>query len=107
MNGRTTGEQPSDRRVPVANLEEVLRLYRDTYFDLNMRHFHEKLSEEHGIELSYTLCKKRARSGRTKTSQAPPTKRTAAAARHVAAHWWQQAPVVRRRALVRPDRDSG
>ena len=64
MNGRTTGEQPSDRRVPVANLEEVLRLYRDTYFDLNMRHFHEKLSEEHGIELSYTFvqkaCKERA-----------------------------------------------
>ena len=24
------------------------------YFDLNMRHFHEKLRDEHGIELSYT-----------------------------------------------------
>ena len=35
----------------------VLRVYRDRYFDLNMRNFHEKLSEEHGIELSYTWVK--------------------------------------------------
>jgi hypothetical protein len=28
------------------------------YFDLNIRHFHEKLSEEHGIELSYTWVQK-------------------------------------------------
>jgi transposase len=50
--------KPSDRRVPVAQVEEVLRLYRETYFDLNMRHFHEKLSAEHGIELSYTFVQK-------------------------------------------------
>jgi hypothetical protein len=36
----------------------VLRLYRETYFDLNMRHFHEKLREEHGIQLSYTWVQK-------------------------------------------------
>ena len=34
--------------------EEVLRLYKETYFDLNIRHFHEKLREEHKIVLSYT-----------------------------------------------------
>ena len=45
----------SERRVPVKQVEEVLRLYRETYFDLNMRHFHEKLSEQHGIQLSYTF----------------------------------------------------
>ena len=50
--------KPSDRRVPVAKVEEVLGLYQDTYFDLNMRHFHEKLREEHGIELSYTFVQK-------------------------------------------------
>jgi transposase len=50
--------RPSDRRVPVAKVEEVLRLYRETYFDLNMRHFHEKLREEHSIELSYTFVQK-------------------------------------------------
>ncbi len=30
-------------RVPMATAEEVLRLYREVYFDLNIRHFHEKL----------------------------------------------------------------
>jgi transposase len=44
----------SFRRVPLAAVEEVLRLYREVYFDLNVRHFHEKLGEKHGIDLSYT-----------------------------------------------------
>ena len=50
--------KPSDKRVPLATAEEVLRLYQDTYYDLNMRHFHEKLGEEHGIQLSYTWVQK-------------------------------------------------
>ena len=50
--------RPSDKRVPVARVEEVLRLYREVYFDLNMRHFHEKLQEKHEIELSYTFVQK-------------------------------------------------
>src|SRR5712664_4158325 len=48
----------SDKRVPLVRVEEVLRLYQEVYFDLNIRHFHEKLSEEHGIELSYTWVQK-------------------------------------------------
>jgi transposase len=44
----------SIHRVPMQTAEEVLRLYREVYFDLNIRHFHEKLSSEHKIELSYT-----------------------------------------------------
>jgi transposase len=48
---------PSHRRVPKAKAEEVLSLYRDKYFDLNVRHFHEKLREEHQIGLSYTWVK--------------------------------------------------
>lgn len=48
----------SDRRVPLQQAEEVLRLYREVYFDLNMRHFHEKLQEQHGIKLSYTWVQK-------------------------------------------------
>lgn len=50
--------KPSDKRVPVAQVEEVLRLYSEEYFDLNMRHFHEKLKEKHAIELSYTFVQK-------------------------------------------------
>src|SRR5260370_11794168 len=46
--------KPSPRRIVLATVEEVLRLYRETYYDLNIRHFHEKLKAEHGIELSYT-----------------------------------------------------
>ena len=37
--------------------ERVLQLYRERYFDFNVRHFHEKLAEEHGIGLSYTWVK--------------------------------------------------
>jgi len=49
--------QPSEKRVPLATVEQVLALYRERYFDFNVRHFHEKLVEEHGIQLSYTWVK--------------------------------------------------
>ena len=49
--------QPSPKRVPLATVEQVLGLYRDRYFDLNVQHFHEKLGQEHQIELSYTWVK--------------------------------------------------
>src|ERR1700726_2409578 len=48
---------PSERRVPLALAEQVLGLYREKYYDLNVRHFHEKLEEQHGIALSYTWVK--------------------------------------------------
>lgn len=40
--------------VPMETAEEVLRLFQEVYFDFNMRHFHEKLRDEHNIHLSYT-----------------------------------------------------
>ena len=46
--------KPSLKRVPLAVAEQVLRLYQETYYDLNIKHFHEKLQAEHQIELSYT-----------------------------------------------------
>lgn len=49
--------RPSPKRIAVKTLEQVLELYREKYFDFNVRHFHEKLAEEHGIELSYTWVK--------------------------------------------------
>ncbi len=45
---------PSPKRVPLAEVEAVLGLYRERYFDLNVKHFHEKLREGHGIGLSYS-----------------------------------------------------
>jgi hypothetical protein len=43
--------------VPVADLEKVLQLYRERYFDFNVQHFYEKLQEEHGLKYSYTWVK--------------------------------------------------
>jgi len=45
--------QPCPKRVPLATVEKVLALYREQYFDLNVRHFHEKLAQ-HDSDLSYT-----------------------------------------------------
>ena len=50
--------KPSEKRVPLEVVERVLKLYQETYYDLNMRHFHEKLKEKHDIELSYTWVQK-------------------------------------------------
>jgi hypothetical protein len=41
----------------MAQAEDVLRLYQEKYAGLNVRHFHEKLREEHDMELSYTWVK--------------------------------------------------
>src|SRR3954467_5574974 len=51
-------KRPSPKRVPVRELEKVLALYRETYSDFNIRHFHEKLGEKHGIHYSYSWVKK-------------------------------------------------
>ena len=49
--------QPSPKRVPLTTVEQVLGLYRERYFDLNVQHFHEKLQAEHDIQLSYSWVK--------------------------------------------------
>lgn len=50
--------KPSPKRVPLATVEEILRLYQEQYADFNVRHFHEKLREKHHIRLSYTWVKR-------------------------------------------------
>ena len=50
-------KKPSPKKVPWAEVEKVLRLYRERYFDFNVRHFVEKLRTEHKVELSYTWVK--------------------------------------------------
>lgn len=49
---------PSPKRIPVATIEQVLRLYREEYADFNVQHFHEMLREQHQITLSYSWVKK-------------------------------------------------
>ena len=48
---------PSQRRVGVVEIQKVLRLYREEYFDFNVKHFHEKLQSEHGVVQSYSWVK--------------------------------------------------
>ena len=50
---RRKGKRAS-HRIPLKTIEEVFRLYQEQYRDFNVRHFHEKLREQHGIEISYT-----------------------------------------------------
>ena len=43
-------ERPSPKRVRLLKtVERVLRLYREQYFDFNVKHFVEKMHQEHGI----------------------------------------------------------
>ncbi len=51
-------KRPSPKRVPLKTVEKVLELYRDKYFDFNVRHFVDKLHHEHDIHLSYSWVKK-------------------------------------------------
>src|SRR5436309_12917706 len=44
----------SPKGVSLELCEKVLGLYREHYYELNRRHCHDKLSEEHGIESIYT-----------------------------------------------------
>lgn len=47
----------SIHRVPMETAEKVLALFREKYYDFNVRHFHEKLRDREGIQLSYSWVK--------------------------------------------------
>src|ERR1700704_3447657 len=49
--------RPSAKRIDVATVEKVLRLYREKYFDLNVKHFVEKLHGHEQVALSYSWVK--------------------------------------------------
>lgn len=49
---------PSPRRIPVAELERVLRLYRDHYVGFNGRHFYDLVRRDHAVTLSYSFIKR-------------------------------------------------
>src|SRR2546430_12932156 len=83
--------KPSPERVPVALVEQVLGLYRDRYFDLNVRHFQEKLQHEHQDRAELHLGEAgvaRCRTGaaRAQARSASPAASAAASARDVVAH---------------------
>jgi transposase len=47
----------SVHRIPLETAERVLALYQEKYFDFSVLHFHEKLRQEHKIQLSYSWVK--------------------------------------------------
>jgi transposase len=49
--------QASPKRVPLEVIQTIFQLYRDVYRGFNVKHFHEKLTEEHGVVLGYTRVK--------------------------------------------------
>src|SRR5437899_9496797 len=48
---------PSPRKAPVAEVQRVLRLYRDTYRGFNVRHFLHLIRRDHGVQLSYSFVR--------------------------------------------------
>lgn len=89
----------------MAQAEEVLLLYQEKYVDLNVRHFHEKLREEHGIKLSYTWVKLALQGAglvkkRREAWSASQATTMATAAGHAAASGRQSASLVSGRPLV-------
>lgn len=51
------GGRPRRKRIAVETIEKVCQLKRDRYPDFSVQHFWEKVTEKHGIEISYTWLK--------------------------------------------------
>ena len=50
---------PSPRRAEAAEIGRMLDLYRTTYRDFNVKHFHEQMVKRHDYKLGYTVTKVR------------------------------------------------
>lgn len=51
------GGRPRRKRVTAQMLREICQLKRGMYADFSMRHFYERLTEQHGIAVSYTYVR--------------------------------------------------
>lgn len=49
--------RPSGRRASVAEVARMLDLYRGSYADFTVKHFHEQLVKRHDYKLGYTVTK--------------------------------------------------
>ena len=55
VDGR--GGKPRRQRIPLATIEQLCQLRRETYAAFAVRHFWEKATEVHGLAISYTWAK--------------------------------------------------
>lgn len=62
---------PSPRRAPVAEVERILRLYRERYLEFNVRHFHEIARRDHGVTMSYSFVKQLLQGARLVSRRRP------------------------------------
>ena len=47
------GGRPRRKRIAVATVQMLCRLKRDIYGDFSVRHFYERVTEKHGVKVSY------------------------------------------------------
>lgn len=50
-------QRPSHLTAPRAEVQRILRLYREHYGGFNVRHFHQLARRDHAVTLSYTFVK--------------------------------------------------
>ena len=53
FEGLLRPKRPSSKKTHISLIEEIVKLYRETYYDFNVMHFKDKLQEIHSIKLSY------------------------------------------------------
>lgn len=51
------GGRPRKKRIKEETVALICQLKRDTYEDFSIKHFHEKLTDEHGVDISYSWTK--------------------------------------------------
>jgi transposase len=51
------GGKPRSKRIAMKTIETLCRLKREVYPDFSIRHFYERVTEKHGLELSYTFTR--------------------------------------------------
>jgi len=64
-------QRPSPRCVPLAEVQRLLRLYRDRYGGFNVRHFHQIAQREHAVTLSYSFVKQALQAAGLVTKRRP------------------------------------
>ncbi len=81
------GGRPRRKRVTAQTLREICRLKRAMYVDFSMRHFYERLTEQHGIAVSYTYVRQVLQEAGIVQRRSPAAAAIGAGAS--AARWWE------------------
>lgn len=50
---RKSPSKPPNQKIPLQDVQEIIRLRKDLYYDFNIMHFKDKLEENHSMKYSY------------------------------------------------------